>query len=512
VPALPFCLLACSLKQKPETAEEALAHGKALVGSMDYAQALKELNIATQSARTAREAHYLLGCALQQMGDSSRAQTELGVVANEDEHYKDARIRLAKIMVRSQSMQDAIWGGQWIEHEVAETKDNASADGYYVLGVREVRLGRIDEASKYLKRAVSSQPGHLEATKALAIVLLMLGEPKQAESTLLALPNSAANEETIGEFYRLTGDLTQAESWFRKVLEQDQNSVFATVNLADTLWLLGKRQEATRLLAKLYAARTSPFDHLHALAAFAGGQIDQGLSELAALSQDKDSGPDTRSRLVAALLAAQRLGAAQSATDTGIGLSYQDARAVLDRVALSLAVGKLSPAERDLKALETRGINSELFYYMSGALAFRQGDSALARYDLAVAVSRNPELLAARIAWVRLLINENKAYVARDVMDDTPVLQRRRPSVALQRAWVLMASGDEEEARRVLRALDPVIPAKTGKSGQLPPSPFQENLRFDLLEYPQGPVFHETDLELLSLCPNTKRSAQWLMF
>lgn len=138
-PVLALFLVGCSRGPATETAGQALQHGKALLRSREYARAVEEFRIAALSPPIAKEARYFLGCALQQMGDLPRAQAELLVVANQDEHYGDARIRLAKIMVRAPSLPDAISGGQWAEHEVGETKDNASADAYYVLGVREVR-------------------------------------------------------------------------------------------------------------------------------------------------------------------------------------------------------------------------------------------------------------------------------------------------------------------------------------------------------------------------------------
>jgi predicted Zn-dependent protease len=487
-------------------------HGKALLKSMNYAQALTEYAIAARSPRTAKEAHYFRGYALQQMGDLPRAQSELLVVAKEDEHYGDARIRVAKIMVRSPNLQEAIWGGQWVEHEVGETQDHASADAYYVLGVREVRLGHVDEAAKYLQHAVSVEPGHLEATKDLAMALLMQDDVAQAERVVLTLPLTAEHAETTGEFYRLTGNLTRAEEWFRKALEQDQKSAFATVNLADTLWLLGKREESINLLERLYTGRVIPFEHLHALAALANGKAAQAVTELTALSEGSDSGPDAHGRLVAALLSGKQTEAAKTLADTRIAAARQDPRALLDRVAVSLTMGLLTSAGDDLTALEARGINSDVCHYLTGALAFRQGDRTRARHETAEAVSRNPDLLAARINWARILVGESEVQVARGIMDETPEAQRRRPSAAFQRIWILMASGNKEEARRAAHATSLPLPDSPPASQKSGPPPFDDNLRFDLLEYPQGPVFHQTDLELLSFCPHSKGSAQWLAF
>ena len=117
-------------------------------------------------------------------------------------------------------------------------------------------------------------------------------------------------------------------------------------------------------------------------------------------------------------------------------------------------------------------------------------------------------------------MKRNQLGVASDVLNEAPLAQRRRPSAALERVWLLAASGDKEEGKRALRAtslslpvpLDSITPAKAGKDEESPPQPFEGNLRFDLLEYPQGPLFRETDLELLSLYPRSKASFRWLVF
>jgi tetratricopeptide (TPR) repeat protein len=511
-------LLGCSRGPKQETPDQALAHGKALLQTMNYAPAIPEFRLAAGSKALAKEAHYFLGVTFEQMGDLPKAQAELSEVASQDDHFWDVRIRLAKIMVRAPDPQEAEWGGEWAEREVGQTGDHASADAYYVLGVREFRQGHPDDAVKYLKRALSVQPGHLAATKALVIVLLIQGDTGGAESALLALSKNPQNSEALGEFYRLTGDLAAAEHWLRDALEHDKTT-FAAVNLADTLWMMGRRKEALDLLGQPFVVGANQFEQLHALAALANGDADQSVAELAGLTRKQDFSPDAQSRLLAALMAANRLDQAKSVAEERLRVAPTDVRAVLDHAAVSMAGGPagLQAAMQDLAKLQLRGVDSDLFRYVAAVVAFRQGQRSETLNELTQALSINPDLLAARVNFARLLSSENKPQWAAEIMDDTPLAERRRPSAFLERFWLLAGPAEKATAKRRLQAASLSLPVllasdSQGTTTQLSPQPFEDSLRFDLLEYPQGPVFQETDLDLLSKYPLNKHSIQWLTF
>ena len=539
-------LAACGSGRKAETPERALAHGKELLRAGNYVKAIDEFHIATRrhpTAEIAIEAHYWLGYAFEQLRDLPSAQTEYVAVALEDDHYSDVRMRLAKIQVRALNPLDALWGGQWAEREVSETQDHGSADAYYVLGVRAVRQGHADEAQKYLQRALSVEPGHLLATKALTIAALLGGDRKSAEDALLALPKSAKNAELTGEFYRLTGDLESAEHWFREAVQQDPNLAVASANLADTLWMGGKRREALDVLSVLYTSGTSPFEHWHALAALANGDPDSALNELETLAKKSKQNADTESRLLAALIAAKRPEKAASIVTARLSGSPNDPRAGMDRiVALMSGPCDLTLLGNELNGIRKRGVDSGLFHYIAGTLYVRRG----ADFDLEAigefsqSVSLDPNLWPARMNWARAVIRQqedndvdasgaprtrnaaappwkDKLPLAIEYIDDMSLEQRRTPSAVLQRMWLFLSGGQKAEAKQLLKsaslsppvALDSVTPAAAMEFFE---KSFQDNVRFDLLEFPQGPVFQETDMQLLSFYPLNKGVVRWMAF
>ena len=539
-------LVNCGWGPKAESAEQALTHGREFVKTGDYVKAIDKLRIATQThptAEVAKEAHYWLGYAFEQQHDLPSAQAEYSVVALEDDHFYDVRLRLAKIMVRALNPLEAMWGGQWIEREVAETHDHASADAYYVLGVRAVRQGHGDEAQKYFERALSIEPGHLVATKALTIAALLQGDRNAAEKALLALPKSAKNAELTGEFYRLTGDLANAEHWFREALQQDQNLSVASVNFADTQWMMGKRQEALDVLSAVYQSGMSPFEHLHAIAALANGDSDRALSELTTLAKRPKYNADAESRLIAALIAAKRPDGATSAATARLSAAPTDPRAGIDRISVLLSGPcDLTAVAHDLDSIRKLGVNSGLFHYMAGGLAVRRGPDfdleAVGEFNESVSV--DPNFWPARMNWARAVIRQKedndvdesgkprkrnpdapawkeKLPLAIEHVDEGPLDERRRPSAVLQRVWLFLSSGQKLEAMRLLQsaslslpvALDTVTPAAAMEFFD---KSFPDNLRFDLLEFPQGTVFQETDMQLLSFYPLNKGVVRWMAF
>jgi Tfp pilus assembly protein PilF len=530
-------------RSNTESAEKALARGKELFNAGDYGKAIEELRIATGSRTVAMEAHYWLGCAFEQLRDLRDAETEYVTVALEDDHYSDVRMRLAKIQVRDVNPQEAVWGGQWAEKEIGETNDHGSADAYYVLGIRAVRQGHPDQAHQYLEKSLSVDRGHRPAAKALTIAALLHGDRMSAENTLLALPQSAENAELTGEFYRLTGDLGKAERWFREALKLNNKLAVASANLADTLWMAGKRQEALDVLSALNQTGSNPFEYLHALAVLANGDIDQSSAELTALAKKPQFSPDAESRLVAALIAGKRFDNAAGAVDARLAVSPMDPRAITDRVVLSMSTpgGSKDVIERDLKGLRERGVDSDLLHYLTAVLAIRRGKDFILQHaqdppfekevaledaktfgveaegEFRESLTVNPSFVAARIELARLLVQHKKLPVAIGLMDDMPLDQRRRPSAVLQRAWFFLASGEKPVAKRLLEAsslslpvpLDSVTPAMATEAVQ---KAAQDNLRFDLLEFPQGPIFQETDMELLSFYPLNKGVVRWMAF
>jgi tetratricopeptide (TPR) repeat protein len=125
-------------------------------------------------------------------------------------------------------------------------------DSYLRLAGTLSRLGRSEESRQQLERALEVAPGHAQVSLALGRTLSNEGDLEQAERHLEAAlstePAAAAFE--LGLVARKSNDLTAAESWFRRSLEEDPGHLGAVFNLGQTLVLAGRQSEGERFLKR----------------------------------------------------------------------------------------------------------------------------------------------------------------------------------------------------------------------------------------------------------------------
>ena len=109
-------------------------------------------------------------------------------------------------------------------------------------------FGKLQEAEKYVRKAIAINPYFVGAHLNLGLILRDLGKLNEAEkSTSQAIkinPKSARAHSNLGIILKDLGKLDEADSALRKAIEIDPDYVNAYLNLGIVLKDLGKLQEA----------------------------------------------------------------------------------------------------------------------------------------------------------------------------------------------------------------------------------------------------------------------------
>jgi Flp pilus assembly protein TadD len=128
----------------------------------------------------------------------------------------------------------------------SEVNMGASALVARALGL--CRLRRHDEETPLYRRALASEPDHIEARVRLADNLRELGKRREAlqeiEHALRVNPQHAGALNTRGSILDELGEVTEAETTLRRAVEKDPANESAWYNLAVLLDGIGKATEA----------------------------------------------------------------------------------------------------------------------------------------------------------------------------------------------------------------------------------------------------------------------------
>jgi Tfp pilus assembly protein PilF len=133
--------------------------------------------------------------------------------------------------------------------------DPESSAAHYNLGASLARTGEYAEAETHLRAALDKDPKSQTYT-VLGIVQLQRGQADEAiaslESGIAADQGNAAAYDALSKIYIEQGQLEEAESTYRRLLE-NQPSAAAHQALAQVLARLGRMEEASQEMAKAQA-------------------------------------------------------------------------------------------------------------------------------------------------------------------------------------------------------------------------------------------------------------------
>ena len=167
------------------------------------------------------------------------------------------------------------------------------------------------------------------------------GEKSSSSDVLVAL----------AQFYVLTGNFSEAESEFHRVLQLAPHNGAALLNMAYLQYRDGRRQEEENTYKQIAALEGKEYKHLHAMYLLRNGKVNEAIGELQALAKRDPGDRDARSRLVWAYLAAGRFTEVEKLLTVAIAKDAKDTAALLQRSALLIQVGRDAEAQAGLTQL-----------------------------------------------------------------------------------------------------------------------------------------------------------------
>jgi tetratricopeptide (TPR) repeat protein len=193
------------------------------------------------------KAHYYYGLLLYSLGDTSRAIESLTRAMNGEEGVEDASMSLALAHLREEHLEEAMT----VLRDILEA-GGESADILYFIGEVYLKMGKMEEAEQFLRKALDVNPDFLRAKEKLAGILVKRREYSEAEQ-LLENPGAEYADifKIIGDIKFYNGDLDAAEDSYRRSLKVNAEYEEATLSLALTLRKKGKNREADGLLRHL---------------------------------------------------------------------------------------------------------------------------------------------------------------------------------------------------------------------------------------------------------------------
>ena len=137
------------------------------------------------------------------------------------------------------------------------------------LGTFRVEQGLFSDAQVLFERALQLAPGSFDAHRNLGRLQRVQGRRAEAlvhyRRALELDPNQAESCNELGTAYRESGDFGQAEMYYRKALALDPNHVQAHFNLAETLKVQGRLDEAAALDERILTFKADYFPVLGSL-------------------------------------------------------------------------------------------------------------------------------------------------------------------------------------------------------------------------------------------------------
>jgi len=188
-------------------------------------------------------AHYNLGIALQDQGETDQAITHYRQAIALRSNYAEAHYNLGRLLAEKGELSAAV-----IHYEKALAINPADAEAHNNLGATLFQSGRIDDAIPHYQKALEIQPNYAVASCNLANALLSKGDTDGAIGYYLAglalLPNQADAQYNLATALLRKGRTDEAIVHYKKTLELRPEIADAHVNLGSALLAKGRVQEA----------------------------------------------------------------------------------------------------------------------------------------------------------------------------------------------------------------------------------------------------------------------------
>ena len=208
-------------------------------------------------------AHYNLGIALRDRGETDQAITHYRQAITLRPGYAEAHYNLGRLLAEKGEFDEAV------DHYEAALEINPDdAEAHNNLGATLVQQGRIDDAIGHYQKALAIQPDYAEASCNLADALLSKGD---VDGTIIhylacvaALPNQPDAQYNLASALLRKGRIDEAIVHYEKVLELLPENANARVNLGSAFLAkdrlvdaITEYKEALRLAPENVAAQSN---------------------------------------------------------------------------------------------------------------------------------------------------------------------------------------------------------------------------------------------------------------
>ena len=188
-------------------------------------------------------AHYNLGIALQDQGETDQAITHYRQAIALRSNYAEAHYNLGRLLAENGELGDAD-----NHYEKALAINPADAEAHNNLGATLFQSGRIDDAIPHYQKALEIQPNYAAASCNLANALLSKGDTDGAIRHYLAglalSPNQADAQYNLATALLRKGRTDEAIVHYKKTLELRPEISDAHANLGSALLAKGRVEEA----------------------------------------------------------------------------------------------------------------------------------------------------------------------------------------------------------------------------------------------------------------------------
>jgi protein O-mannosyl-transferase len=188
-------------------------------------------------------AHYNLGIALQDRGETDQAMTHYRQAIELRPGYAEAHYNLGRLLAEKGDFNDAI-----NHYEATLAINSVDAEAHNNLGATLFQAGRVDDAIAHYQEALAVRPDYAEASCNLADALLSKGDMDGAithfRTCVAVLPNHPDAQYNLASALLRKGRFDEAIIHYEKALELLPGNADAHANLGSALLAKGRIAEA----------------------------------------------------------------------------------------------------------------------------------------------------------------------------------------------------------------------------------------------------------------------------
>lgn len=215
-----------------------------LFKAQDSANRLLSISPGNSSARL------LLGKIYMEMGDSRRALDALSPIYTYKRKDPQFLSYYGRALYDTGNARDAIY-----ELQLAKDLGYKKRDLYQSIALTYKSLGKLDEAINVLEEGLELHADDIGLGILLAQLYLEKPDLRSAETTLMSLEKLGTNDPRVGNYFGLLkvaeNKLDEAEEYFNKALQQDDQFVLAMINLARIYIVRDELNEAESMFGKV---------------------------------------------------------------------------------------------------------------------------------------------------------------------------------------------------------------------------------------------------------------------